>query len=213
MYNIYVDKKLLNAYLFYDITDFLFNGILDGIQTDLFNFFPNLFIVRLYLSNLKKFIHKNIKWIENLNSQNKLTLFENITKTIQFNIDNTFYLGFASFTDDYLYPDDDICMFKYFPFHRVVLPYIYTINEINCTCTMCWLTKYYYLYKQKITSDNQYVFFEYDDTNFENKIHCCNKCNFQRLLNNCDIESVYNKYHFHTVIDYDYYYNGICLSL
>ena len=57
-------------------------------------------------------------------------------------------INFASFNKIYLYPDEDICYFKDFPHKRLVIPYIYTTEEINCTCSLKWIYLYNDFYEK-----------------------------------------------------------------
>ena len=104
---------------------------------------------------------------------------------------------YSSFTTFYSYPEEDICYFKDFPHKHLVIPYLYTMRKINCTCTLKWIHFYNENY-EKISPRLKKDYYDYVSQNLHIKLIstlklCGNdfkrlNCDFERKLNNCKIE-------------------------
>ena len=199
-----ITLKLLNKFVFKYVGEIYITGIISGIQTDLFLHFKNLKVMTIGAENLRYLLSNDNKWISYLNCN----LDVNLTNTdeIKKNMNEAFFLKI--FQTDFLagatliqpkiytYPDEDFCLFRYFPYNRLVFPAIYTTVKLECTCTILWLIKYAnYLLNPNYTE----AILDYESSDVYNPIsnlsvsHCRidfldrNKsCNFTERKLNCD---------------------------
>ena len=148
-----LDTKNLNAHLFAYLSEITVSGVLYGIQVDLFSHFFHLKTLDFQLDNLKEFFHaSNNQWMASMNGKvtlktmdEKLDLY--FLKENWMMLSLSFIQQLSSFNNEYVYPDEDLCFFKYFPHKKAVFPFI--IREVNmvCTCTIYWLHYYAHLYR------------------------------------------------------------------
>ena len=145
-----VTLRLLNKFIFKYISELYLTGIISGIQTDLFLYFKNLGVMTVSIENLVYLLSNDNKWISYLNCLINVNLTD--TAEIRKNVYNAFFLKIIQ-TDFvagatlihpkiYKYPDEDFCLFRYFPHYRIVYPVISTTVKLECTCTIVWLIKY-----------------------------------------------------------------------
>ena len=113
---------------------------------------------------------------------------------------------YASFNIFYTYPNEDFCLFKYFPHENLVFPAIGVINQkITCTCTILYLIKhseivYKYFWKDDerfiFDGSNNNLYYEYMSIVKNNdSIEYCftkhynltaEKCDLDKMLSKCD---------------------------
>jgi hypothetical protein len=79
----------------------------------------------------------------------------------------------------YDYPDEDFCLFKYFPHSKLVFPIVKSNIELNCTCTIAWLIQYWrFSFKDIKTSCLSNCF----SSNFSLLVE---QCNFDYRISQC----------------------------
>ncbi len=68
LYRIYFDENLLNLAIFKYIQSLQIDGVINGIQNDLFKSFTNIKVLRIQTQHVKKLFATNNKWLEYLNN-------------------------------------------------------------------------------------------------------------------------------------------------
>lgn len=167
LYNFRLQKNLINEYIF-DNTSFIrLEGTLKSLDIEPFVELHNLKLLQIFLKNLNVLISNNSTWL------NKIV--------------GNFKTEF-SFMNNYLFPDEDLCIFKAFK---------NTINVVKsdeiCSCTII------YLWSETKSIKNLP----------ENCQIVQQKCNFTQLLSNCQ-KPVTSKYKEDL---FDFYYKTEMISL
>ena len=154
----YVTLKLINKYVFKYLERLLISGVIESIQVDLFAHFKHLDFLFLNLDNLESFLHKSDNsWMKYLNSavkvnmNNKTEVTNNLYKAFTLEINSKYKEvndALAFFQNSYLYPDEDFCLFQHFPHQNLVYPVIISDDNLNCSCTIMWLIKFYDIYDE-----------------------------------------------------------------
>jgi hypothetical protein len=216
-------SKILNKYVFRFIEDFRIEGVLVDIQSDLFKNFKFIKNVDIRIENFKAFFHRGNHWLKYLNEEVKINLY-NINE-INSRINEYMRLRFeyskqaTSFDRIYEYPEEDICLFKDFPHDHLVYPMIVPGKKINCSCTIIWLLKNYYLYvgvhvNQPDYEENYSINELRDGSFFENILYCVafdflenyKKCNFDDLQTKCNKSNYQTNTAFSLDNDMDLFY-------
>jgi hypothetical protein len=205
IYHIYFDDNLFNREIFKEIKILDLNGILDGIQDDLFKSFNELILIRIRTQHVKKLFAKNNKWLEYLNID-----FEPVDpngKIESFLKQSIFLIIFQSFpkVTFYDYPNEDFCLFNKFPHNKLVFPQLRpNHHNSTCSCTQIYLIQYsfkhnfmfnsYFDITSKNYEMNQYYFDEINDRKFTECFkdvrelnYLIFKCNFEQRLEKCNI--------------------------
>jgi hypothetical protein len=151
-----LDSHNLNKHLFHYLSELSVNGVLNEVETDLFENFFYLKNINFQLENYKNFFHaSNNEWMSSMNSRVNVNLSSINDLGAKFIMQKMLLLSFtslnkmSSFDRDYEYPNEDLCLFQYFPHVHAVFPLIITNGEkLNCTCTIYWLNYYSYVYNR-----------------------------------------------------------------
>ena len=211
-----LNTRLIDKYVFKYINRLIIWGVVESIQEDLFLHFKNLSFLFLNLDNFGSFLHKSDnKWMKHLNSdvkidlENKNQVYKNLEKSLKFEIyqsSNKNNSSKKSFGNAYMYPDEDFCLFKYFPHDQLVYTPIMSGDRLQCTCTLIWLIQYINFYDTtKFHNENSDYFitlYYQEDFKSHSILVCLEKdlkaqikeCNFPKRLNNCDGYKVEKKY-------------------
>ncbi len=154
-------SELLYKDLFLNIRNFKLINILNGIESGLLRKFILLNEIMFELANFKAFLHGgNTKWLleinvrvpRQVNMQDTLNIEKYIKKRLYLTIN---FLRYPSaFNKAYVYPSEDICLFKDFPHTRLVMPILNPFRFINCTCTLKWLQQHYFLFFNYMNKDS-----------------------------------------------------------
>ena len=154
--------------------------------------------------NFETFFHKGIAWISYLNADLNVSL----TNGFDFNSNKKrsifveFYDTPSSFNPPYLYPDEDICLFRDFPHSQLVFPSIvfaetFKKTQVKCSCTIVWLIQHgkYYLNGRLSQYDANLKAFLFYPEGFENLSarQCLRLKNFQAILRDCNFTSRFEK--------------------
>jgi hypothetical protein len=170
-------------------------GILESIDTDLFSYFKNLKIIDFKINNLDAFFQQGNKWLPFLNSNINVNMSSEIEIKASIKSMKFFFLSiyqvkaFQSFIDMYTYPNEDICLFKDFPHHHLVFPFIFPDEKLECTCTLKWLNLYVTHFK--LIDSNTYTISN-NNENRTNIYYDCREafkaleCDFERTFLKCD---------------------------
>jgi hypothetical protein len=204
LYRIRLDTNLLNEDIFKKTGSIQIDGILNGIQDDLFKSFKELKLIRIRTQHVKHLFAKNNKWLESLNFYSKPIDDPNgnIEPFLKLSIFLIIYQSFSSVTF-YDYPNEDFCLFSKFPHNKLVFPQLkpnYN-SSIGCTCTQLFLIQYslkisylFYFYFDQIPKNYEMFQYFYDEINDRKFSNCVKdngellnftlKCNFkQRHMN------------------------------
>jgi hypothetical protein len=210
LYRIHFDENLFNKEIFQNTTSLDLNGILNGIQDDLFKSFNELTLIRIRAQNVKQLFAANNKWLEYLNYNLEIVDL-NGPKDYIFNLlpNSIFLIIYQTFPklSFYDYPNEDFCLFAKFPHNKLVFPQLKPIQYSNCTCTELFLIQYsiaidsgFQYYSDKVLLTYQYWQYYMDDMSekkfskcFQNEIDFYNlvkTCDFKQRLNRCTVEIV-----------------------
>jgi hypothetical protein len=163
-----LDTGLLNQYVFKKMESLIIiDSNLNEISEKLFDNFDEIKSIQLKLNTFENFFRPgNVNWTVYLNRSASISRDRQILVSF---ID-------ASRTLSYKYPDEDLCLFKFWPHQHNVFAYIQHTNEqYECTCTLIWLLhkwKNYALFSLNNTSVSKCL----NDQFFDEKF---NECNFQ----------------------------------
>ncbi len=204
LYRINLTDQLLNKMIFKKLLILDLNGCIDLIQNELFKDLDNLKMIRFRTQNMRKLFSKNNKWLDWLNTNVNVDLTND--SDIDEKIGNSFILVlYQSFSkiSFYEYPNEDFCLFKTFPHKRLVMPRLKPTSMSKCTCTELFLIQYSVLFGNSIDAildktPSSYTFHEYYvDSIYEKSFSKCKnpsikdqiqKCNFTKMLSNCDFK-------------------------
>ena len=192
-----LNEKILNSNLFRQMRMLRINGVLNGIQSELFKSFFHLKDIDFQLDNIREFFHSGTAWMSHLNSGKSFNLSQVNLESIKL---NKFFLRFfylkemTSFDPLYEYPNEDICLFANFPHQRLVFPILVPGKILECTCTLKWLEMHSRLYESLISYTKDYSNF-YESQFATNKLSSylfCSKiesieCDFESKFNNCQV--------------------------
>ena len=227
-----ITTRLIDKYVFKYIKRLIITGVVESIQEDLFLNLKNLGFFYLMLENFDQFLHNSDnKWMKYINNdvtvdlKNESQINKNLQKSFKFEIYqktskiNSFG---RTFGNAYLYPDEDFCLFKYFPHEHLVYTPIISGDRLECTCTLIWLIQYIYFYdttKFHNENSNYLIDLYYEDVLKNHSIYVClendlkaqiKQCNFPKRLNNCDGYQIENKY---SINDFEVLYDLKWLEL
>jgi hypothetical protein len=157
-------------------------GQIEKIENDnLFVSFKNLKLIIINELSLKHFFHYvGLRWMKYLN--NNILYKKNDSSSSNFNKNEqmilklneyNFYNDKTSPTQEYVYPDEDFCLFRDFPHKHLVFPYFYKCYN---TCLFNWLIQYRDMFQ--LDSDFKCNPFEIN-------------CNFSNLIMLCDTKDFY----------------------
>jgi hypothetical protein len=92
----------------------------------------------------------------------------------------------SSYDHDYEYPNEDLCLFRYFPHSSAVFPFIVPGKRLaQFTCTIYWLHLYANIYRQIIELNTTLIIC---DETFNSST-----CELEKWLTNCDATPVLDK--------------------
>jgi hypothetical protein len=145
-YGYNLDETILNPLVFESVQSLTITGSISSIQSDLFKYFEQLSVISFFSDDLKSFFRRvGIDWTTSLNTEfNQRFMVE-------------FYDQNAS--NQYMYPDEDFCLFSKFPTKKNILPLLNFVYLANCTSTIRWILTYYFSHNMVS------VFDQYDDAN------------------------------------------------
>ena len=145
--------------------------------------------------NFETFLHKGLAWTHQLNADIdiKLTNGMKFSKYKNRAIFIEFYDTPSSFNEAYMYPDEDICLYKDFPHRQLVFPSIvfaetFKKKTIKCTCSLLWLIQHGKMYLNKNMNQYDTKAFLFYPEGFEHlSARACLKIkNFETILNECN---------------------------
>lgn len=178
-----ISKYTLDEFVFDYTLEITLKGTLDSIETDVFKPFKHLQHLRFTLYNTREFYHlTENKWMAylNYNKPNREKKEENLL-----------FLYVQDISFSYLYPDEDFCLFKYFPHDSNVLIILnqelpeYLHLKDRPTCTIFYLYKNYPSFKYLPDFS---LFYDYFD------LRKSNECNFTQMMSACNSTAQFASY-------------------
>jgi hypothetical protein len=193
-YNYNLNRKLLNKCLFESLDSLRIDGHLANLHHEAFKIFKSIRSIYINLMNMRDFYRRHLKAIYGLNEGVYIDyrdqgMLESIasyeSKKIELHLNQNMELIekenlFARLKIPkipLLYPNEDICLFRDFPFHRLIYPIIIQSPNQNCSCLQLWLMRYNnYSDQAKLDyrCSNAIV-----DTSYT--------CNYTQMLSICDV--------------------------
>ena len=166
-----LSQTLLNEKFFSKLSRLVVSSSdLDSISDGLFKSFDSLGFIGLDLNNMDSFLNGSFEWMYSLNPS----------------ICSQFVLGLSDKSGKYAYPEQDLCRFRHFPHDRNVFPKIESSKALACNCTLIWLLKNVYKYKDfgLLNSSSVYGCIK-DERSLNDSIK---NCNFEKRFKECDNE-------------------------
>ena len=197
-YGLDLNKELINEEIFEKTSEFLFDGVINSIETDLFKSFKRLKSIRFnpiyFIEILQK---QGIQWIKSINYQVRVNFsdlesvrtYMNKSVEIEFAIDNIFNFRFNSKAK--MFHDEDFCLFAEYPFHQLIITII-TRVKAELSCTTRWLIQYYSIYNQTTSSSDMRSKLNYSLQSILKDKSAYTKCDFVKRLKNCNIKQRIN---------------------
>ena len=209
--NINLDLNILNPSVFSKLSYIYIYGSLKSIDKNIFEKLPSLYFFNFHSAYFRKLIHQNgIDWINEINKKQKPVDITNTTEIEKNkNIIKFITIGNIEYIEEPLFnvfPDEDFCAYKDFPFNRLVILIKFIEERSNFdrdrlnldktngyTCTYMWLTQYFELYYEhfkgknslNVTANNlkkvidSKSFKERSTCNFKHRLDLCNKTNYK----------------------------------
>ena len=190
-----LNEDILNPQVFKYLTELRIIGSIDFVQYDLFIQFPYLKKIILDGQNFRQFTKLvGIRWANSINSNLKINL-KNFTQyqdnlsrlvLISINIDNPDYVDYSNLNAlvniETIFPEEDFCLYIYFPFDQMVFFYIedLKLNDLFKTCTQLWLTSQFIINSVYFSNIDFFAFLNYSKILFY-----YNECNFEKKILNC----------------------------
>ena len=151
-----ITLKLIDKNVFKYMNQLKIYGIITDLERDLFKHFEYLRALHINIENLVRTLSLNNKWIGQLNTRVSVNLYDQDQINLHFSF--LFLLSIASIDDisntPYKYPDEDFCLFQYFPHDHLVFPMVCSTIEFECSCTIVFLFQHYEIY---LTPDLKYI--------------------------------------------------------
>ncbi|CAF0960379.1 unnamed protein product [Brachionus calyciflorus] len=153
--NLDINSDIINCQMFQSTLNFLLFGKIKSIHPNTFSALPSLKFIMIDIYYSRQLLQNTqINWIKNLNKNLRIndTQYENYTDHVKFVlISQRYYPEFYSKKDLYhIFPDEDFCIYRDFPFNKMVL---LSINDntpdnykIKYTCTFLWIAQNYSFY-------------------------------------------------------------------
>ncbi len=117
-----------------------FNGIIHTIDENVFKPFKKLRTLRIKSQNIRNTFQKNNRWLQHLNTNVNIKDFDSLDNEKL--LDILFTLAIEQPHPNvtyYSYPNEDLCYFKDFPHHRLILPILKPILTSNFSYTYLFL--------------------------------------------------------------------------
>ena len=201
VYRVCIGKKLLNKNVFKYTQFVTVRGVVQSIEPDVFKTFTHLRLVKLKLYSLRTFYHSSDNsWLTSINYGNnydpslwKEGSRKSVEEMLRYSVD----LLLEDLSQEYDYPDEDFCLFKYMPHRQLVLPLIErtgsgsfnTSSDVSkLSCTLLYLAQYVYVLansgdlNEGLTAITPGEYYMIDDQVESNALA---NCNFSQRLEVC----------------------------
>jgi hypothetical protein len=187
------NSDLLDKFVFRALEKLLLFSELDlFIQSDLFSSLEFLQEFDFRLGDLGGHVKRpqSLDWMKSLNADFYVDLSDSTALTNPANRYKEFKLILGDMSGSYEFPDQDFCLFKNFPHSKWVFPFIYTKPDLECSCTLIWLVKYwrYYSFPYQIQTQSlnkcNFTISSFENSvkecEFEKRVRECNACSYDQ---------------------------------
>lgn len=197
-YGLDLTSKILNQELFKNTEDFLFDGVINSIQVDLFKgYFPKLkrleFNPIYFVDVIRK---QGIGWLIEINRglnvdfSNRTSIKANINSEIDVSFRDVTALEFINDKNSHFFYDEDFCLLKDFPFHQLIV-FVFDLQKFDTSCSTIWLMRYYpdlihisatFHYSEALKNWTREVFRNnslFESCDFDSRVKICNRSNFK----------------------------------
>ena len=142
LYNVNINEHLVSKYVYKHLTSFKITGRPGIIHPYLFKSFRNLNNMNLQLERAYDFYHlSSNEWMSSLLYDGKE--FNSAVEKVDYISANRHFLTFLmtmnDLSNDYTYPDEDFCLFRHFPFRKLISVVIQYSNQFYRSCTLTFL--------------------------------------------------------------------------
>ena len=207
--NVDIDLNLINPSVFQNLLSLELMSNVNSIQSDLFMKVRNVNAIIVQQEYFRILIHNGgIEWIKNINKELKVNIsdsndlkrnFHNI-KYIKVQVNNMY--NDIPLIDSIvkLFPEEDFCLYKDYPFYQLVYiikterAYFNCSSKIKLTCTFLYLIQYHEKFLQLFDLDSVFLesyslyyslywmncFLGLDD------FKLLSKCNFEQMKSKCN---------------------------
>lgn len=184
-----LDLNFLNPDVFRELNSIYAYSHINSIYKDLFLYIRNVDYLQIEAQYARRMMHNGVEWMNNINNDIKVNL-SNLDEVVS-HFEERKYVKIRFFRDQTVYevfPDEDFCLYKDFPFDQLVMIVQYFENEekFEFTCTFLWLIRYYSTFV-KIYSDDSptgslmrhTLKYKSSDCNFDHFLMLCDKNKYQ----------------------------------
>ena len=201
--NVDLDFDFLHPSVFKSLSQISIVSRVNTIHPNLFHVLNNVTDINLVLENMRSMMHKNgIEWIKSINkdincdltNRSEVLLYAQLNK-VKFINHDTEDMPISS-PLRHVFPDEDFCLYRDFPFNQLVVVFKKPQSLIelkqprkNMGCTYLWLTRSYEtflgIFIDNVTNEIFKSVLESDEyksiskCNFEEKLKLCNKSDFK----------------------------------
>ena len=190
VYNIKLDNTILDRNVFKRLVILNIENYPIEIHSDLVKTFKNIRLILLKINNLRSIFYQGMKWINQLNRDILVDLNDT---NISIDPNRIVYLMLGN-GYNYIYSEEDFCLFVHFPFKQLIFPI--SLSR-NFTCTFVWLIQFFNLYKTPTNFYGQYVqdiISAIKNPLFYSKFYKdYNKCQFEQRIQKCDLNFTVSK--------------------
>ena len=196
--NVEVDFELIHPSIFQQTSFITFYNNVKSIYPDFFLNFKNVQNIQFRTHEFRSLIHqKGICWIKsinrdfNVNLSDELEMYEFFKNKYPVSILLVSYYTSYDKTMYEVFPEEDFCIYRDFPFNQMVILIQQIDNDINyklwntkVSCTFLWLIQYYSRYKFFINYYRIMIYINSEEfksiskCNFTHRISICNKSEF-----------------------------------
>lgn len=196
-YNVCVNRPMLDPDVFEELVKFKISGMITKIEEDIFKWFDSIRKVLLEINNCREFLHstsdnKWMRWINHVYSMD-LSRFKNGSKypnqsEFGFIKDHFAILSIDDRYDNYDYPNEDLCLLRYFQsdhlvFYKMAERSNQSLIRFVDTCTLYHLTKYSFIANSTLTDDLLTIFVYKSNISVD--------CDLDSLFSHCNLSKFY----------------------
>lgn len=175
-----MNTLFINKYVFRYLSAInTYNSSLISFESGLLR--PFVFLTRLqfdlwnFSQFAKRFKYDQSNWLLDLNKDlDDVNLVDRTENILQVYKNKQILVVFSDTSQSYEYADSDFCLYRKFPFRKMVYPAIKTRSSLTCSCTLVWLIQYIDTYKSK------------EDVITDSVRDCLNRPDFKNILVACD---------------------------
>lgn len=196
-YGLDLTFDIVNRQVFNKASHFIFDGIINSIQVDLFKDFRMLKSIQfnpIYFVDV--FRRQGIDWIRqinrdvNVNWSDPESISANIQNKKDISFKQTFAVDFYNDPNLHFFYEEDFCLLKDYPFHQFVV-FIFDFKRVDTSCSTIWLMQFYpHLFnisKEYKSNDDLILTINqvfdnksiYKKCDFESRLKICNRSNYK----------------------------------